>query len=93
MSKRKNTSDGVSWSHFTFLVQSELPIVVANNVSLYVVIKNHGPAMILFPGPLGGTHKIVPGGLWVMPVFGDLALGSRNGEPALVELEFLPKFK
>ena len=80
-------------SHFTFQVQSSLPIVVADNISLYVVMKNHGPAMIEFSTRPHLIQKLVPGGLWAMPVVGDLAVGSRNGEPALVEIEFLPKLK
>ena len=96
MSGKKNkiirTHDTVSRSHFTFAVQSSDPIVVADNVSLYVVIKNHGPAMIVFSGR-HNVQKLVPGGLRVMPVVGDLAIGSRNGETALVEIEFLPKLQ
>jgi hypothetical protein len=101
MSTRKNrptqthdaTFNGVIGSHFTFTVQSAEKIVVADNVSLYVVMKNHGPAMIEFYGRHDLEQKLVPGGLWAMPVVGDLAIGSRNGELALVELEFLPKLK
>jgi hypothetical protein len=95
MSRRRtyNTMKGVTGSHFNFPVQSSEPIVVADNVSLHVAMMNHGPATIEFLGRLGIMQKLVPGGLWVMPVVGDFAIGSRNGEFALVEIQFLPKLQ
>ena len=89
----RETFDGPSGAHFSFLVESETPIVVADNVSRYVILKNHGPGMMLFSVSHGLVQKLVPGGLWVTAVIGDLAIGSRNGERALVEIEFLPKSK
>lgn len=49
--------------------------------------------MVVFSAHVGLVHKLVPNGLWVMPVVGDLSIGSRNGELALVEIEFLPKLR
>ena len=85
------TSNGVVGSHFFFTVQSREPVFVADNINLYVAIMNHGPAPIEIPDRHGVTQTFGAGGLWVMPVVGDLEIGSRNGDPALVEIEFLPK--
>jgi hypothetical protein len=85
--------NGVFGSHFAYTVQSRDPIFVADNINLYVAIMNHGPAHITLPDRHGGKQMLAAGGLWVMPVVGDLAIGSRNGEPALLEIEFLPKLK
>jgi len=77
-------------SHFTMLVQCDKLTYIAGNVELYVVMKNHGPAMINYTAHNGLEFKLVPGGLWVMTVVGDLFIASLNGAPALLEIEFLP---
>jgi len=81
---------GVGGAHFTILVQWRELTCIADNVELYVAMKNHGPAMINYTAHNGLEFKLVPGGLWVMPVVGDLFIASLNGAPALLEIEFLP---
>ena len=49
--------------------------------------------MIGVPTRNDALRKILPGGLWVMPVIGALSVENMAGDSALVQIEFLPKFK
>jgi len=91
--KSHDAGERVIGSHFTMLVESRDLVVIADNVALYVVMQNHGPGLIVFSVQHGLKQKLVPGGLWATPVVGDLAVGTRNGEPAHLEIAFVPKLK
>jgi hypothetical protein len=62
-------------------------------VSLVAVIQNHGPGIIGVPMRNDALHKIVPGGLYAMPIVGAFFVENVASISALVQIEFLPKFK
>ncbi len=62
-------------------------------MSLYVVIQNRGPGIIGVPIRNDALQKIVPGGLWVVRVGGALSVVNVSSASALVQIDFLPKFK
>ncbi len=78
---------------WTISVEAGETIYVADAVFLYAVIQNRGPGIIGVPWRDDALQKIVPGGLWVMPVVGALSVVNVASASALVQIEFLPKFK
>lgn len=82
---------GVSGTHWTIQVQSGETFYVADNIALYVVLKNHGPGMIGIPGRFDAIQKLTAGGLWVRFVVGELTIDGMDDKPALVEIDFLSR--
>jgi hypothetical protein len=85
------TALGVNGPHWTINVQSGETFYVADNIALYVILRNHGPGMIAVPGDYGATQKLIAGALWVTFVAGMLTIEGMDDKPALVELDFLPR--
>jgi hypothetical protein len=85
------TALGVNGPHWTINVQSGETFYVADNISLYLILRNHGPGTIGVPGRFSATHKLIAGGLWAMFVAGELTIEGMDDKPALVELDFLPR--
>ncbi len=86
--------DGPSGRFWRLSIESGQTAHIANNVSLYAVIQNRGPGMIGVPiRDDGALLKLIPGGLWVVPVLGALSVENMASKPALIQIEFLPKFK
>ena len=83
-------ADGKPW---TISIEAGETIYVADAVSLYAVIQNRGPGIIGVPMPNDALHKIVPGGLYAMPVVGALSVENVSSASAVVQIDFLPKFK
>jgi hypothetical protein len=79
--------------HWTISVEPGETAYVADNVSLVAVIQNHGPGIIGVPMRNDALHKIVPGGLYAMPIVGAFFVENVASASALVQIEFLPKFK
>ena len=57
------------------------------------VIQNRGPGIIGVPWRDDALQKIVPGGLWVMPVVGAISVENVASASAVVQIEFLPKIQ
>jgi hypothetical protein len=81
---------GVNGTHWTIRVQSGETFYVADNIALYVVVKNHGPGTIGIPGRFDATKKLIAGALWVSYVVGELTI-EGDDQPALVEMDFLSR--
>jgi hypothetical protein len=82
---------GANGPHWTIRVQSGETFYVADNIALYVVVKNHGPGMIGIPGRFDATQKLIAGALRVSYVVGELMIEGMDDKPALVEMEFFPR--
>ena len=82
---------GANGPHWTIRVQPGETFYIADNIGLFVVIKNHGPGMIGIPGRNDATEKILAGGLWLMYVVGELTIDGMDDKPALVEMDFLAR--
>jgi len=82
---------GVNGAHWSIRVQSGETFYVADNIALYVVIKNHGPGMIAIPGRFDATQKLIAGALRVSYVVGELMIEGMDDKSALVEMEFFPR--
>ena len=82
---------GVNGTHWTIRVQSGETFYVADNIDLYLMIKNHGPGMIGIPGRYDAIHKLIPGAFWVELVVGGLTIDGMDDKPALVEIGFLSR--
>ena len=79
--------------HWTISVEPGETAYVADNVSLVAVIQNHGPGIIAVPMRNDALRKIVPGGLYAMPIVGAFFVENVASASALVQIEFLPKVK
>ena len=77
---------------WTLRVEAGDTVYIADNIALYVVIKNDGPGMIGLPARFGGRMKLIAGGLWATYVAGELTVENLDNKPALVQLEFVPRF-
>jgi len=83
--------NGNAW---TMTVEGGETAHIADNVSLYAVIQNRGPGIIGVPmRNVDALHKIVPGGLYAMPVVGAFFVENVASASAVVQIQFLPKFK
>jgi hypothetical protein len=83
--------NGNAW---TISVEAGETAYIADNVTLYAVIQNRGPGIIGVPmRNVDALEKIVPGGLWVMPVVGAFFVENVASASAVVQIQFLPKFK
>ncbi|MGO8976561.1 MAG: hypothetical protein ACLQNV_23925 [Steroidobacteraceae bacterium] len=99
--KRKNTvlahdatADIPNGNAWTISVEGGETAHIADNVSLYAVIQNRGPGIIGVPmRNVDALHKIVPGGLYAMPVVGAFFVENVASASAVVQIQFLPKFK
>jgi hypothetical protein len=87
------TADIANRHAWTITVEAGETAYIADNVTLYAVIQNRGPGIVGVPMRNDALHKIVPGGLWVMSVVGAFTVENVSSASALVEIEFLPKFK
>ncbi len=87
------TADIPNGKAWTITVESGDTVYIADNVTLYAVIQNRGPGIIGVPWRDDALQKIVPGGLWVMPIVGALSVENVASVSAVVQIEFLPKFK
>ncbi|MGD0652638.1 MAG: hypothetical protein ABSA97_16105 [Verrucomicrobiia bacterium] len=87
------TADIRNSNAWTISVEAGETAYIADNVSLYVVIQNRGPGIIGVPIRNDALQKIVPGGLWVVRVGGALSVVNVSSASALVQIDFLPKFK
>ncbi|MGO9573529.1 MAG: hypothetical protein ACLPTQ_04275 [Terriglobales bacterium] len=85
------TEDIPNGNAWTISVEAGETAYIADNVSLYAVIQNRGPGIIGVPMRNDALQKIVPGGLWVMPVVGALSVENVASVLALVQIDFLPK--
>jgi len=77
---------------WTLRVEAGDTAYIADNIALYVVIKNDGPGMIGLPARFGGRMKLIAGGLWATYVAGELTVENLDNKSALVQLEFVPRF-
>lgn len=66
---------------------------IADNVTLYAVVQNRGPGIVGVPWREGALQKIVPGGVWAMPIVGAFSVENVSSASAVVQIQFLPKFK
>ncbi len=66
---------------------------IADNVSAYAIIQNRGPGIIGVPMRNDARRKIIPGGLYAMPVVGAFFVENVGSASAVVQIQFLPKFK
>jgi hypothetical protein len=88
------TADMPNSNVWTISVEAGEHAHIADNVSLYAVIQNRGPGIIGVPmRNVDALQKIVPGGLWVMPVVGAFSVENVSSASAVVQIDFLPKFK
>ena len=82
--------NGDAW---TISVEAGDTAYIADNVSLYAIIQNRGPGIIGVPMRNDARRKIVPGGLYAMPVVGAFFVENVASASAVVQIQFLPKFK
>ena len=88
------TADIPNGNAWTISVEGGETAHIADNVSLYAVIQNRGPGIIGVPmRNVDALHKIVPGGLYAMPVVGAFFVENVASASAVVQIQFLPKFK
>jgi hypothetical protein len=87
------TADVPNGKAWTISVEAGETVYIADNVALYAVIQNRGPGIIGVPMLNDALHKIVPGGLYAMPVVGALSVENVASASAVVQIDFLPKFK
>jgi len=82
--------NGDAW---TISVEAGDTAYIADNVSLYAIIQNRGAGIIGVPMRNDALRKIVPGGLYAMPVVGAFFVENVASASAVVQIQFLPKFK
>ena len=82
--------NGDAW---TISVEAGDTAYIADNVSLYAIIQNRGPGIIGVPMRNDARRKIVPGGLYAMPVVGAFFVENVASASAVVQIQFPPKFK
>ena len=82
--------NGDAW---TISVEAGDTAYIADNVTLYAVIQNRGPGIVGVPWREDALQKIVPGGVWAMPVVGAFYVENVASASAVVQIQFLPKFK
>ncbi len=88
------TADIPNGKAWTITVESGDTVYIADNVTLYAVIQNRGPGIIGVPmRNVDALHKIGPGGLYAMPVVGAFFVENVASASAVVQIQFLPKFK
>jgi hypothetical protein len=64
---------------------------IADNVVLYVAMKNYGPSTVLVTNGIMDGEKVVANLFRVLPVRGELTLQTMDNQSATVEMEFMPR--
>jgi hypothetical protein len=78
---------------WTMLIGPSEIAFLGTDVWVYMMIKNREPAMITVPTRREHQEKIAAGSFRLLAVAGEISIGTMEHKPALVEFQFMPRFK
>ena len=76
---------------WTVHIEPGKPAFIADNVVLFIAMKNHGPSTVLVTNGIRDGEKVVVDLVRVLPVHGELTLETMDNQSATVEMEFMPR--